>query len=912
MRIFRTLLFFAFIILLSVSAQAATDFGFKVGGVTVTDENCNNIQPDDLQKGTIQYDPYTNTVTFTNVQMGRYGTDERCLYNTGNIGLKVHFVGDNLLHSEKSATMRFEKNTTITTDYDAEVAIRGKSEGAIYLSNGCTLTFNKAIISLNTSGIMSESSVPLSGTGNETVKLIDSSVHLYCSKNGTISNLAALVMTNSFMYIAGADVNNYNNVQTVKNLASLTLNGYDVITSVGQSFDPSKKTFVNSSGEPVTTSIALELKVPINDSTFPDAQFRNYVAQTVDTNHDGYLTSELYRTARDLNVAEQNISNLAGIEHFIFLETLNCNSNNLSTVNLSHNTGIKQLLISNNKLTSLNLGENTMLEVLRCNFNRLTSLNLSYNKRLTEVSCFNNYIWKDAMRALINSLPAQTAAASFYAYQENDEEMNYLPSMSMTKTAHAKNWSVKQYVKQWQDLPESVPINESTFPDAAFRNYLLSQSYGSDAVLSSEEADAVTTLSVSQKQIASLSGIEWFREIKRLVCFSNQLTSLNLRYNNDLTKVECYENKITSLNVKWLPNLNTLQCHNNKLIAITLGENSNLTQLFCYRNQMKAPEMGALVDNLPNQQGKTTDFYVYDNSNISKPEGNIITPAQIEQAKAKNWIPYYYNGNSWLPYDGAADYPLKIGNTQVTASNAHAITGDDITGSVQYDPENNVLTLTNATINGKNAIHVGSALPGLTIRLIGDNTINCPSNSNMAINWGNCDRTRLTGPGSLTINNGWIWLTSGNFDDDHRLTIDSCAVTLTHGGISYEEWDESLTINHASVHLLNGYVAVGYYDLQLVDCYISKPEGGHVSGGSICAAGSNSYFEGEIEVLPAPDFIRGDVNGDGRVNVSDVATLINMILGTVPVDQARADVNEDTRVNVSDVATLINIILGVI
>ncbi|MBQ1611221.1 MAG: hypothetical protein II087_04915 [Muribaculaceae bacterium] len=54
------------------------------------------------------------------------------------------------------------------------------------------------------------------------------------------------------------------------------------------------------------------------------------------------------------------------------------------------------------------------------------------------------------------------------------------------------------------------------------------------------------------------------------------------------------------------------------------------------------------------------------------------------------------------------------------------------------------------------------------------------------------------------------------------------------------------------------------------------------------------------------------MNGDGRVNVSDVATLINMILGTVPVDQARADVNEDTRVNVSDVATLINIILGVI
>ena len=55
----------------------------------------------------------------------------------------------------------------------------------------------------------------------------------------------------------------------------------------------------------------------------------------------------------------------------------------------------------------------------------------------------------------------------------------------------------------------------------------------------------------------------------------------------------------------------------------------------------------------------------------------------------------------------------------------------------------------------------------------------------------------------------------------------------------------------------------------------------------------------------------GDVNGDGKVNVSDVSTLINMILGLSPMDEARADVNGDTRVNVSDVTALINIILGI-
>ncbi len=57
--------------------------------------------------------------------------------------------------------------------------------------------------------------------------------------------------------------------------------------------------------------------------------------------------------------------------------------------------------------------------------------------------------------------------------------------------------------------------------------------------------------------------------------------------------------------------------------------------------------------------------------------------------------------------------------------------------------------------------------------------------------------------------------------------------------------------------------------------------------------------------------LKGDVNADGRVNVSDVSALINMILGITPMDEERADVNGDGRVNVSDVSALINIILGI-
>ena len=55
---------------------------------------------------------------------------------------------------------------------------------------------------------------------------------------------------------------------------------------------------------------------------------------------------------------------------------------------------------------------------------------------------------------------------------------------------------------------------------------------------------------------------------------------------------------------------------------------------------------------------------------------------------------------------------------------------------------------------------------------------------------------------------------------------------------------------------------------------------------------------------------RGDVNGDGKVNVSDVTTLINMILGTATINKERADINGDGKVNVSDVTALIDIIMN--
>ena len=54
---------------------------------------------------------------------------------------------------------------------------------------------------------------------------------------------------------------------------------------------------------------------------------------------------------------------------------------------------------------------------------------------------------------------------------------------------------------------------------------------------------------------------------------------------------------------------------------------------------------------------------------------------------------------------------------------------------------------------------------------------------------------------------------------------------------------------------------------------------------------------------------RGDINGDGNVNISDVTALVNIILGKEKENIA-ADVDENGTISIADVTALVNIILG--
>ena len=72
------------------------------------------------------------------------------------------------------------------------------------------------------------------------------------------------------------------------------------------------------------------------------------------------------------------------------------------------------------------------------------------------------------------------------------------------------------------------------------------------------------------------------------------------------------------------------------------------------------------------------------------------------------------------------------------------------------------------------------------------------------------------------------------------------------------------------------------------------------------------YFAVDNVQIVTATGLRGDVNGDGSVNISDVTTLIDYLLSGNPsgVNLTAADCNQDSSVNISDVTALIDYLLS--
>ena len=127
-------------------------------------------------------------------------------------------------------------------------------------------------------------------------------------------------------------------------------------------------------------------------NAFPDENFRNYVLRNFDLDKNGIISKKEALRVKNIVLINKCVKSLEGIQYFPNLESLVCNDNQLTTLDLSKNTALTNLQCDNNQLTTLNVSKNTALDFLTCSDNQLTTLDVSNNTALTNLTCSNNQL----------------------------------------------------------------------------------------------------------------------------------------------------------------------------------------------------------------------------------------------------------------------------------------------------------------------------------------------------------------------------------------------------------------------------------------------------------------------------------------------------------------------------------------
>ena len=138
---------------------------------------------------------------------------------------------------------------------------------------------------------------------------------------------------------------------------------------------------------PVTPGVT----IVIDKANFPDDNFREYLLGQ-DYGKDGVRTGREIMNITEMDVYDMEISSLQGIEYFTALTVLDCDDNELTTLDISKNTALVTLYCSMNYLTSLDITNNVALVYLDCYDNELTSLDVSKNTALKYLDCEENMI----------------------------------------------------------------------------------------------------------------------------------------------------------------------------------------------------------------------------------------------------------------------------------------------------------------------------------------------------------------------------------------------------------------------------------------------------------------------------------------------------------------------------------------
>ncbi|MBQ6080437.1 MAG: hypothetical protein IJK93_09205 [Muribaculaceae bacterium] len=728
---------FLTVLLATLAAQAATDYGFSVAGTTVTSDNCNNITSSYITSGTVYYTPSNNTLVLNNVTINMTGSYNRCINNLENSDLTIMFRGTCNLKAQDAAAIRIRKTTNLWAPQATDVVnITGYNDNAIYMAT--TNDYELWIMGPGTFNISTWWGSAIEDEDNTTSTQLDvwhevyfDNVNAVVSTTGLTGSPAKRVL---LRFKPGSSVRfkaTTNQVYPVINYCGWQVYGNETLLEPTGAYFSGSYVY-DSSGNKVYNQdvyVSDDYVAIINATNFPNANFRSYL---LDLYPKGYITQTDVNNCTYMDISGKSISSISGIQYFTELKTLYANDNLLNMVDLTSNTKLEYLYMQDNRLAELKLTGLTQLKTLNvsrnwitntnsatggclpglstcyslqtlyCNENsNLTSFNVSTMSALKTIDCRNNpsLATMDCYHNALTTLyvNGNTALTKLRCYENPNltkitglgectaityldcedcaiTDLTSVNNMTNIATLLARNNQLTTLAVTGKTNLTNLRVNGNTTLTnlTCYRNALTTLNVTGCTALKEfrcyenanlatitglADCTAITYLDCEDCAITNLSAVNSMTNIEKLYARNNKLTDVNITNKNNLTYVRVSGNtlmtycqvynctNLASLILTGCTSLETLQCAIGQLTSLDVTGCTAIKHIQCNRNKINGTGMNTLVNSLPTRSASDKGkLYAVTNTN----EGNSMTAAQITTARNKNWIPYRYNGSTWV------------------------------------------------------------------------------------------------------------------------------------------------------------------------------------------------------------------------------------------------------------------------
>ena len=878
------------------SVHAATKYDINVAGVEVTSDNMNNIKGGDIKSGTVTFSPSTKTLTMTNVTITRTGDGDYAIHNRSFKGLIVRFVGTCNL-TTKARVIRFEcggnwsrtetplaDECQLVASSGATVNLTSTGDGAIYVRE-FTAVWIKGPGTFNITG-NKDGAIAGHGTWNSSVSdLATIDAVKFSNVTATVTGAQSCLLGLTAHFYSGSNVTlkatNNSSYPIARELYGITkfFGKTAIVSPPDATFDSNSSSFVVNGSKVYNKDIFItdNYVAILNSTNFPDANFQAWMLRAYPK---GYITQSDVDSRNTIYCNGNSISNLKGIEYFNKLVYLYCYDNNLTLLPSTLPSTLNTLECYNNKLIYLptlpaNLmylraANNAFTNILISGGGKLLTLNLDNNKSMTKLDCSKTGVTNI-------SISGCTALTSLICYKNDIATLPTLPS-----TLQSLDCSDNRIT--------SLPSLPST----------------------------LTYLDCDNNQITSLptlpSGIETiyaqnnkFTSVNTLDC--TKLKALDLRYNTSLTSVGVSRNyALTSLYLSGCPALTSLSMQSLSSFNFAgFSVPSSVTYWDCGFNNLTS---------LPALPGGLKTLYCYHNKLTSLP----TLPATLEVLECNNnqftllTIKNLNNLRSLRAEDNPKLTTLDCSNNALTSlnvSNNTALTSlncsynklaslnlQGLTALQRIECQNNSLTSLNV-----------SALSNLTYLHCGYNNLSSLNvSTNNRLNSLFCNGNQLTslnvqGCQSLaTVYCGANKLTS--------LSFQGCNALNTINMVKNQIKDTEMTSMVGSLRTLP---SGSQGTLQVLDP-TSSSEGNVFSDANVRTARAKNWipykWQGGVFVEITAGSVRGDVDGNGVVDIDDLNIVINIMVKKATMAQwPKADIDGNGDVDIDDLNIIINIMV---